>query len=679
MAAAIDQNDFLLDLLALQQDGRRAISAPSNWTTQIPLLEVKTEVDDIVEQLQGSILQDNGRNQTARWHFFIGSPGNGKSAAMGKLCKQLVSGGTCQVRDESGIAIQDLDETAIPYAIFVYEGSNKYASVQIVQDASVVRNPFSPEVDPATELLNTLEETWDKGISLIVCTNRGVLEKAHRDSHMDQSVNSKPWFKILAALVSADTSLSSELSGEARSFDNRKTVFEKVCISYSHLDNRSLILGRNTFDNLLQKAADPDHWFSCESCTSMEMCPFKGNRDWLADSEPRQRVLQLLKRAEVFSGQVIVFREALALISFILAGCPRDYDGVHPCEWVGKKIATGDIFSLAARRIYMCLFASYCPHGFEASDALRKRQLDALQMLVKDIGGEDSETSEAIRHVIDGSSPSTDVGVTRLLGRDGVIANIDPCREALPAEFYDCWDSGFEAIRQRNPIGFGAIEVACASVWGKLEQGIEFTAEHWASEAHWAIHRWSSNYFLHLGALVEGRSAWATELDNFAELLDLMNRSPDHRTLQDKRKIQRLNKELEGLLDAVGDRRVEGAIQLSDTVTLAGRWVGDKLKPRTVASEESGSVSLAIDFQGGEQAILGAHMYLWLTRRAAGKLDARCFPRKLLVGAADARVRAAAKGRYAFEDNDVEMIIETDSDGVFRVERIDGEVDVRYE
>ena len=672
------KNDFLLELLALQQDGRRAISAPSNWTTQAPLLEVKTEVDEIVDELLETILQNNGQNKTARWHFFIGSPGNGKSAAMGKLCRQLLSEGACRVCDESGVAIQDLDETEIPYAILVYEGSNKYASVQIVQDASVVRNPFSPEVDPATELLRTLEESWDKGISLIVCTNRGVLEKAHRDKHMDRGVNSKPWFKILAALVSADTLLSGGLEGP-RNFDNKKTVFEVVNITYSHLDNRSLLLGRDTFDNLFRKAAEHDRWRSCESCTSREMCPFKANRDWLADPEARQRVLQLLKRAEVFSGQVIVFREALALISLILAGCPRDYDGVHPCEWVQEKNLSGDVFSLAVRRIYMCLFASYCPHGLEASGALRKRQLEALQTLVKDIGDENPEIRKIMEHVINASSPSTDVGVTRLLDRDGVIANIDPCREALPPEFYDSWDSCFEATRQGNPAVLGAIEEACAEVWEKLEQGIEFTAEHWASEAYWAIRRWSSNYFLHLGALADGRSAWVIELDNFAELLGLVNRLPEHRTLEDKRKIRQLNSELEGLLNAVSDRKVEGAVQLSDTVTLVGRWVNDTLKPKTVASEESGSVSLAIDFQGGERAVLGANMYLWLTRRAAGKLDSRCFPRELLVGAADARIRAAAKGRYAFEDNDVEMIIETDSELVFRIERIDGEVDVRHE
>ena len=72
-------------------------------------------------------------------------------------------------------------------------------------------------------------------------------------------------------------------------------------------------------------------------------------------------------------------------------------------------------------------------------------------------------------------------------------------------------------------------------------------------------------------------------------------------------------------------------------------------------------------------------MHLWLTRRGAGKLDLRCFPKELLAGATDARVRAAAKGKYAFENNDVEMVIDTGRGEVFRVSRLDGEVDVRDE
>ena len=59
----------------------------------------------------------------------------------------------------------------------------------------------------------------------------------------------------------------------------------------------------------------------------------------------------------------------------------------------------------------------------------------------------------------------------------------------------------------------------------------------------------------------------------------------------------------------------------------------------------------------GERANFAASMYLWLTRRTAGRLDARCFPQELLSGAMDARIRAASQGKYAFENDDVELIV----------------------
>ena len=678
----MERNDFLLELLTLQQDGSGAISAPSNWTTRTPLLQVETEVDKIVEELHGAVLKNGESNRNARWHFFIGSPGNGKSAAVGKLCTRLLLGNFCEVRTEGGESIEELYDSEIPYAIDVFEGDNKYASVQIVQDASVVRNPFAPDVDPSAELLNTLEKAWKKGRSLIVCTNRGVLEKAHRDKHTDQSVNSKPWFKILKDVVSVDTSICDKLPG-TRDFDNGRSVFESVDISYSHLENHSLLQDDGTFERLLQKATNQAEWDCCETCPAKEMCPFKANRDWLVDNDLRSNVLQLLKRAEILSGQVIVFREALALISFILAGCPRDYKDVqHPCDWVHGKVDRSDVFSLAIRRIYMCLFGSYCPYGLEMTTRLRKEQVEAINTLYERLEKDNSGVKTAIGHVIKSHSssqegpPSTDVGVTRLLGENGVIASVNPFKEALPTKFFDRWDSDLEDIRLTcKSYNLGAIEEACISIWKELEQELEFTPGHWASKTHWAIRRWSSNYFLHLGVLAEGHSAWGNELDEFANLLKIMNKPDGPSSMDQKREKRALDTSLGLLLGEAGNENA-ATVQLSDSVTLSGDWVRNALKPKTVPNRKSGSVSLAIEYDGKERAVLGALMYIWLKRRAEGKLDQRCFPLELLIGATDARVRAASKGKYAFANDDVELIIKTDSVDDLKIVRLEGDVGV---
>jgi hypothetical protein len=675
-------NDFLQELLALQQDGRYAISAPTNWTRQEPLLEVTTEIDAIIDELKDVLLQNNGANVTARWHFFIGSPGNGKSAAIGKLCRKLMDETGCQILDENDIPLSDLEQTTIPYALKIYEGNNRFATVLIVQDASVVRKPFSPNVDPAYELLTTLKYAWDKGISLVICTNRGVLEKAHRDNHLNHDVNRKPWFKIIKALVKRAEPYGE--IGRGCEFDASR-CFKNVVIKYNHLDNRSLLLERDIFDRLLQTATSSEHWVACNSCTVHNWCPFKANRDWLADIHARESILQLMRRAEVLSGQVIVFREALAIISLLLAGCPKDYNNVHPCDWVHSKVTNNDFLSLATRRLYMSLFTSCSPLGLEQTEHLRNKQLAAFKKLKCDIDDRYILTRAAFDHVISYTPPSIDVGVTRLLGENGIFTLLDPCRENLPAEFYDNWDLDYlGTITDCENPWITDLELTCFSIWKELEESLELASDYSVSEAHWALRRWHSNFLLHLGALREGRSAWAKEIDEFAILLGLMAKPLAGLSLEDKRKIRTLNTELGKILNSSLEDQSQSTIELSEAVTLAGPFVADKLKPKMVSSKASGSVSLTIEFSGREQAIteqavFAARMYIWLTRRAKGKLDPSCFPEELLAGIKEARVRAAAKGEYAFEDNDVEVIIDTGTGDRFHISRVDGEVDFAHE
>jgi len=673
------RNDFLFELLSLQQDGKYAISAPTNWINHEPLLEIPTDIDSIIDELSNTILTNNKKNETARWHFFVGSPGNGKSAAMGKLCKKLISQKGCKVLDENNTSIDALEPTKIPYSIYVREGNNKFDSAQIVQDASVVPNPFLINVDPAAELLKTLTYAWDKGISLIVCTNRGVLEKAHRDNLGKHEINSNPWFKILKAIVEAEQSISGVLPSSP-SFDSKKPIFKKVCVGYSHLDNHSLLQERDTFDQIIQKAILDPGWEQCVSCPSKSLCPFKANCESISDKEIRQKVLNLLTKAEVLSGQVIVFREALAIISLILSGCPRDYDRVHPCEWVQLKISHQDFFSLATRRIYMSLFTPYSPYGLDAIEGLREKQKDAIDKIRTTLEDCQPETRAAISHVIDNSPPCTDVGVSRLLGENGTIAILDPSNDSLPYQFYHDWDSSFDFSPERKNSCISSIEIKCISIWKDLEENLENIADYSVSDAHWAIRRWSSNFMLHLGALYEGQTAWAKELDEFVTLLNLMSKTQSTRTIEEKRQISNLDSRLETLLNS--SRVIQSAnntVNLSEKVTLSGKWVQNNLKPKTSSSSGSGSVSLSIVFPEGERAVFAAPMYLWLNRRVKGHLDSRCFPQELLTGVEDARIRAASKGKYAVVDNDIELIIEVNKNEKIRLTRFDGEVDVSHE
>ena len=651
-----------------------AISAPTNWTTAEPLLAVETEVDPIVEDLKKSILVKNNDELNARWHFFIGSPGNGKSAAIGKLCKKLISEYSCEICDEDGTKIQDLEPNEIPYALYVGEKDNNYTSCIIVQDASVVRDPFAPVVDPAKELLEAVKSSWEKGISLIVCTNRGVLEKLHRDYFMNQSINSQDWFKIITNVLANNESTAGELSSRYP-FNSKKTVFQTVSVGYCYLDTRSLLLGRNTFKLLINKATNSEKWESCNECELNEICPFYLNRCWLNDEPSLDAVLGLLSRAEVLSGQVIVFREALAIISFLLAGCPQDYDEFHPCEWVSEKKVKNNIFALSSRRIYMSLFASFSPRGLEVDSTLRGMQMDALMELRNNTKEDDLAIIACLDAILKEAPPSADVGVERLLGESGILASIDPCTVALPSEFYGEWDADYEAIRTYENPFFSMLEHECLNVWKSLEERLEQLSDHFTTEAYWALHRWSSNYLLHFGALLTGLTAWSNELKEFSYYLELMEKSPADRNQSERREIRQLDAQLEKMINNVGDDESISSLQLSDSVALAGEWVRDNLKPKTIKRRSSGSITLSIDFSGGEQAVFTAMMYLWLSMRARGKLDLRCLPIDLLQGVNDARTRAAAKGNYAFV-SDVDLVVTDEKGDSYMVSRYESDVDI---
>lgn len=685
MAGASRQhNPFLRELLALQQDGRQAISAPTNWTRSRPLLEVETELDVTVNELSDACLVAES-NSVGRWHFFVGSPGNGKSAAVGRLVQTLIEQKDCRVVDEDGTGIQDLDDVCVPYCLDVYEDGNRFPSVRIVQDASVVRNPYAGGVDPAQDFLDTLRDAWDRGMSLVVCTNRGVMEKAHRDTYLDPQYNRQTWHRaILGPLVDQDNGEESD-SGEERDIASLptaagRTVFESINAKATFLDNRSLILGgRGVFEKLIEKAVEDREWERCRDCGVAPLCPFKANRDWLADRDGREAVVRALRRAEVLSSQVIVFREALAAISFILAGCARDYPAGDPCAWVHRLHEQGDLFGLASRRLYMSLFCASSPRGLETSADLREEQAKALEDLRSGLPDQGNWAARALAATLDSPAPSTDVGIIRLLGKDGVFAQLDAIQGPLPSKFYDDWAGNYERIQGIADSPYlSELERRCAEAWYLLETTAESMPSHAAASAFWAVRRWSSQFTLRLGTLVEGKAAASDELDEFAELLELLWKDRDSRTTEERRRLRELEELVERLLNRTGGSAGESSgVHLAEHVTVKGRWVDERIRPKVRASPASGSLAVAVEFGGaGSYTTLVASMYLWLRQRAQGTMDPRCIPTDLLGEAMDAKSRATAKSSYAFAPDDVTLEVRGDEES-FELSRYDGEVDAR--
>lgn len=671
-------NDFLLKLLSLQQDGGQAISAPSNWTRQQPLLEVPTDIDHIIDGLAETLLLKGRSEPYASWHFFIGSPGNGKSAAVGRLSR-LLREKDCIILDENDTSIEEIGAESIPYSLRVFEKDNLYASAMIVQDASVVRKPFAKDVDPATELCSILEETWDKGVSLVVCTNRGVIEKAYRERYLVKEYNTKLWFKLLRQLIENGEHVLEGQIGDKWRFDGGRPVFPEVEVRYSYLDNKSIVLGSSVLESILMKATVDSEWAVCADCDVRNICPFKLNRDWLRDSDARSHFLKIVCRSEVLSGQIIVFREALALVSLILAGCPKDYDQNHPCQWVREKAKSHGVFALAMRRIYMSVFSSFCPYGLEPNRREYSQQIDALKTLSESAKGRNVDAREKLLNVLTEKPPSSDVGTVRLTGPKGIFAELDPWLDTMPAPFLDCWDSELAVMAQCKHPQFTDIERHCIKTWTILEELIETTLSHESSLYYWSLRRWSSNFLIHFGALLEGLTIWNAELDEFIAVLEILHKRPEDRSVTEKQLIRSIDRQLEDLLAArAGDQNDKNLVQLSESVVLEGRWVADKLRPRIQAAETSTSLALSIKFHDEETAAVSSRAFTWLRRHLGKGLYAQCFPGELLTGIVDARVRAASKGKsnYARDNDDVELKVITGGKTNYVFTRFDGDVHV---
>lgn len=657
-------NEFVSELLSLQQDGSRAISAPANWQ-EPPLLEVQAPVDDRAEQLLKQMLRGDGEHHGA-WHFFIGAPGNGKSAAAGKLYRKLREMGHFIVT-ERGIPLDELEESRVPYVVHVRENSNAYATAWLAQDASVVRDPFADDVNPSGDLLRLLQNAWEAGVSLLVCTNRGVLEKAYRSVQLDADTNQLPWAKCLRHAALNEDAI------ERLPFSERpRRPFDTFTFSYTYVDKQSLLIGSDLFERLLQRAVDIERWEDCSSCSVRQHCPFRTNRDYLASSEGAATLAKLLSRAELLSGQVIVFREAVALISFLLAGCPRDYATSAPCGWVHERAQLGDYFTLLARRFYISLLSAYSPYGLETDPTLNSEQLGDLKSISEELEAAAPVSALALNGVVASDDGlSTDVGLTRLLGPNGVLCSLDLVRGAPGGDFYSRWDAPPGDILSIASPALSPLERQCCEIWSDIEKHVEQSPiETVRRFIH--VRRWVTAFAFRLGAFIDDRFTFATELD---EVLAIVKFRGESLSPRQSRELKRMEEQLQDIMRTeAGD-----TIELSEVVRLGGEWSRTSLRPRVRLDSRATHPGLAITFGEATEVILDTAILVWLKLRARHHLDLVSFPTHLLQASVDSQVEAAGESGYAFQDDDVELRI-IDPEGYARVlERIAGEVSIEYE
>lgn len=447
--------------------------------------------------------------------------------------------------------------------------------------------------------------------------------------------------------------------------------------------NESLLVGRDTFDRLLQVAVADERWEACSSCPSVSLCPFRSNRSDLAMSEGREQVISVLRRAEVLSGQVVVFREAIALVSLLLAGCPNDYADGSPCAWVHRQIHAGNVFGLLGRRTAALLLGAGSPQGLEplgAGEGLsanRREQVKALREVAA-LRPEDDSLNQAIRGLLADSQLSTDVGVQRLLGRFGALTRLDPGLDPRQTGALDRYFA--EVTGPPSPVsdskctGLHQLERTCLGLWQRMFELIEVapTPTEGLGMYFW-VRRWQSTCLGRICAVATGTTSLEPELEQYLQFAV---------GAEDSGEWQRVRRGLERVLSDLLTQRSgteEGAglsVELSASMRLRGKWAEQQLRPRLVTSSSGPTESNVIRVQmGGKMEVaVSADTFTWLSRRHGLGLSDLTFNDEVLDALRRAQAQAAAAGSYSIAGDDIELEIEDDKGKLRYVERDRGRI-----
>ena len=490
----------------------------------------------------------------------------------------------------------------------------------------------------------------------------------------------KPWFRAVSGAFRKGGDGMKIHAGGGTS--GEKTVFDELEVTYEFLDNRSLLVNSHVLEHLVEKATAQQNWDACSGCPSISLCPFKTNRDDLASDGLRRNVLDILRRAEVLNGQIIVFREAVALLSFLLAGCPNDYGGRPPCEWVHDQVQGNKVFNLLARRVPSILFGATRSHGLEAPErhspgtvASRRDQVSALEAIDGLLHGT-SPVRQALAAVTRPGELSTDVGVERLLGTSGAIpaldASIDP-RHAVELDnfvaFATSARSADESGDKASSPGMRAIEEQCLRAWEDIFDAIAATGDPLTGQDlyFWA-RRWQTTCLAWIAAVVRGLTALQPELDNYLAFLETSGERAERLAT-----VAKLEGALEKLLaprnpSGVGDVYVE----LATSLWLTGRWAESELRPRLQHDGARDSNALFVTMSKFHPFVVTAETFTWLSRKHELSLSDLSFNPDVLETLRRTQAQAAAASDYSVQDDDVAIVIVDEQDVEHRVERKQG-------
>lgn len=606
----MQHNAFLIKLLDLAQDGRGSISGPANWLEK-PLLYVETELDTTIEEFADSLIKGE---ETGRWLFLVGAPGNGKSALTGRLVRKLIENQysffTYSGYSQGGDKIEydfTNKNNPLPYKVEVYDKSNKFSICSIIQDATVLRE-LGKNSNPAEDLVYSLCECLKVGRSAVICANRGVLEDSHRkltNHYFENKID-------IETIISLKTIIDHAIKQQEYDIDVNapKSVFKKININSFSLEQESFFnTGNKIFEKLVLKAIEAENWKPCQVCDTNSSCPFYQNKQSLHDTEIRNKFLNILNQFESYSGQTIVFREAIALLSFCLAGNTDDYKNYDndPCMWVKEMNSSNQWFTLLTRRLYNTIYNPHRPFGIYDKEVTQIQKINSIEI----------------------QKVSSKIGLTRFYSLEGIAEEIHP--EKNPRIDTKVWDTAIIGNFKDSTLAeslIGYIEINAFGTWQNIldKDGITNT------EDFRLIKRWISANVFNIRYFVEGKTRFTEELIKLTPFFG-----------KDK-----LNKELSKELEETLSKLIKTEkIPITSTASISNLPLKIEINPIEKNNRRGDNpLGLHVSFSTNTMTFLDCRTLCFLLYKASTDLNSMTFPVKLLDRVEISQITAARTSEY---------------------------------
>lgn len=388
----------------------------------------------LVARLKQAAADIASGNDTPRWIFLVGGPGNGKSQMVEVFIRELGARLGCE-RELIDLVQSQFAGTPIPRLVEVQAADNgsglpadfaeRVGQLAIVQDASAsddaAGDASATLADDLARLLARPAGHGEPPPVFICCANRGLLARAMASA----AQTSDDTVELLETIVRA-TSLGAEWLTEPTTcwpLELPDALLQGQpdlagMVGCWPLDIESLLFGYedggSPVEEVVEHAVAPSRWEAsgCDGCSSQPACPFFANATALREARTRGSVLGLLRRAELASGQRWNFRAVFSLLAELVVGEWTDFtEGdrtLHPCQWVhGRLEAAGSAdptvnvssaWLLAERLLGQSLFPTDKPKvPSRALDLTVNRDVPVTTALIRHLAAAERPVSTAIR------------------------------------------------------------------------------------------------------------------------------------------------------------------------------------------------------------------------------------------------------------------------------------------